>query len=195
MADIKKIPQNFGINLEKALGRDGALYFKDVVDSVNTKIDELITATEGNVAVFDASGRLSDYGNAPLSISLDGLRIAASDTDGELVSIEDLTQWIGGVSGRIAVSDDGDGTLTLTVPLKSGFGITSDANGLSLNQQANVVDASAVSAVTLTAGGDTVSISSCNSTLATLVTEINAIKDKVNAILDILLDSEVMAAP
>ena len=123
-----------------------------------------------------------------------GTKILSSDGTGALTEV-DLVNWVSGTSGRLTVSDDGDGTITLTVPLKASFGITSDANGLSLNQQANVADASAVSAVTLTAGSDTVNISTCNTTLATLVTEINAIKDKVNAILALLLASEAMAGP
>jgi len=43
-------------------------------------------------------------------------RIVATGADKKLVSISDLTAWIGGTADRIDVSDDGDGTITITIP-------------------------------------------------------------------------------
>ena len=177
------------------------------------KANRVEGGTEDNLAVIDADGHPKDslttlpdgefVGTTdPQELEnktfaeLVGTKILASDGAGGLSEI-DLDDWITGIAGRIlvGVTDPNDGTVTLTVPLKADFGITSDANGLSLKQQTNVADAVAVSAVTLTAGTDQVNITTCNTTLATLVTEINAIKDVVNAILALLLASEAMEGP
>ena len=168
-------------------------------------------ATANNIALLDEDGHPIDSNSAIPSeafvgtteeqqlanktfAELVGTKVLASDGSGGL-SETDLSGWVDGTSGRITVTDDGDGTITLTVPLKSNFGITSDANGLSLNQQANETDASNISAVSLSAGSDSIDLSASNTTLSTMRTEINAIVTKVNAILAILLNSELMASP
>ena len=57
-----------------------------------------------------------------------GSRLVATDSSGLLASVTDLTQWIAGTALEIIVSDDGDGTITLslstplTVP-KGGTGL------------------------------------------------------------------------
>lgn len=43
-------------------------------------------------------------------------RLTSTDADGNLVSITDLTTWVSGTANQITSTDDGDGTLTLSVP-------------------------------------------------------------------------------
>jgi len=62
----------------------------------------------------------------------------------------------------------------------------------SLSQVAAGADAVAVSAVALTAGADHVDIAACDATLATLVTEINAIRTVVNNIWDQIQATGIM---
>jgi len=52
-------------------------------------------------------------------ITLDGLtasRLIYSNADGKLASVADLASWIAGTTNRITVTDDGDGTITLSAP-------------------------------------------------------------------------------
>jgi len=52
-------------------------------------------------------------------LALDGLtanRLVATDGDKILISVSDLTSWVGGTANQITVSDDGDGTVTLGTP-------------------------------------------------------------------------------
>jgi hypothetical protein len=120
LTDIKKIPQAFGVTLEKTMGRDGARYFKELVDAINTKIDELTAATVGNVAVFDADGRVADGGAPPLEGSLSASRLAYVDASLVIRSVSDLTAWIAGTSSEVVVTDDGDGSVTLSTDVPYG---------------------------------------------------------------------------
>lgn len=43
-------------------------------------------------------------------------RLSSFDSSKGLVSVSDLTSWIAGTTNRVTVSDDGDGTVTLTAP-------------------------------------------------------------------------------
>ncbi|KKN75082.1 hypothetical protein LCGC14_0384560 [marine sediment metagenome] len=43
-------------------------------------------------------------------------RLVYGDSAYEIQSVSDLTAWIGGTAGEIAVADDGDGTITISMP-------------------------------------------------------------------------------
>lgn len=43
-------------------------------------------------------------------------RLVAADGDKQLVSVSDLTAWIAGTTNQFVVTDDGDGTLTGSLP-------------------------------------------------------------------------------
>ncbi|HDY88065.1 MAG TPA: hypothetical protein ENH82_08140 [bacterium] len=58
--------------------------------------------------VGGASFFIPDF--SPLTAS----RIVATDSDGEAESVTDLTNWILGTTGQITVTDNGDGTVTLS---------------------------------------------------------------------------------
>ena len=179
------------------------------------KANRVEDGTEGNLVALDADGNPADS----LTTAPDGDFVGVSDvqelsnkTFAELVdnkilasdgsggfSEEDLYDWVTGTAGRLTVTDDGDGTITLTVPLKASFGITSDANGLSLNQQANVVDASVVHAITdpadTPATADALRDDLVTNAIPDIEAALNALGTKVNAILALLLASEMMAGP
>ena len=179
------------------------------------KANRIEDGTEGNLMALDEDGNPADsLTTAPTGefvgtsdtqelanktfAELVGTQILASDGSGGLTEI-DLDDWVTGTAGRLTVTDDGDGTITLTVPLKASFGITSDANGLSLNQQANVVDASAVHTITdpadTPATADVLRDDLVLNAIPDIEAALNALGTKVNAILALLLASEMMAGP
>jgi len=52
-------------------------------------------------------------------VTLSGLtasRLVASDGSKSLSSVTNLTSWIAGTTDRVTVTNDGDGTATLTIP-------------------------------------------------------------------------------
>ena len=179
------------------------------------KANRVEDGTEGNLVTLDEDGNPADSLTTPPDgdfvgtsdtqelanktfAELVGTQILASDGSGGLTEI-DLDDWVTGTAGRLTVTDDGDGTITLTVPLKASFGITSDANGLSLNQQANVVDASTVHAITdpadTPATADALRDDLVLNAIPDIEAALNALGTKVNAILALLLASEMMAGP
>ena len=97
------------------------------------------------------------------TVTLSGLtseRLVASDTAKRLVS-SDLVDWIAGTSGHISVTDDGDGTVTLDVPLGDYLkldqttpqsvinGAPQFAAGLQVNESSGVVFKGTTYGVTL----------------------------------------------
>ena len=54
---------------------------------------------------------------SPVISNLTALRITYSDAAKILQSIADLTTWIAGTASQIIVTDDGDGTITLSAPI------------------------------------------------------------------------------
>jgi len=122
----------------------------------------------------------------------------------------DLSAWVAGTTSKITVTDDGDGTITLTIAdspvlvtptIADLTNMTHDHKSAAkggdyawadMALAATQADASAISAITLTAGADTVDITACNSTLATMRTEINAIVTAFNALIDKLQTAKQM---
>lgn len=52
----------------------------------------------------------------PFVSGLTALRITATDASNQLGSVADLADWVGGTANQITVTDDGDGTITLSLP-------------------------------------------------------------------------------
>ena len=76
--------------------------------SVRQAIQQLATKIVGLESQPTFSGlTLSD---------LTALRLLASNADKGLASVLDLTDWIAGTSNQVNVTDDDDGTLTLSTP-------------------------------------------------------------------------------
>lgn len=165
-----------------------------VLDANGHPTDSLTSLPTGDIVGSDSEQTLSNKSFAELLST----KILASNGSGGL-SETNLSSWIYGTSGRITVTDNGDGTVTLTVPLKSSFGITSDANGLSLKQQANVADSSTSHSVTdpadTPASVDALRDDLVANTIPSVESHLNALGTSLNAILALLLASEIMASP
>ncbi len=104
-----------------------------------TKLTEWIKGTIGRVIVRDVgNGTVTvTLPNTPsvAGIILTGLvanRLLYANATKAVASAVDLTDWIAGTAGRVTVTDDGDGTITITLPndlsltslILTGLGIT-----------------------------------------------------------------------
>jgi hypothetical protein len=179
------------------------------------KANRVENSTANNLALLDSDGHPVDGGTGipdaefvgttaaqelanKTFAELVGSKLLASDGSGGL-SETDLYGWIEGTSGRITVTNDGDGTVTLTVPLKANFGITSDANGLSLIQQTNVSNASTSHLITdpsdTPADADALRDDLVTNTIPDIESSLNSLGSKINSVLALLLASEIMAGP
>ena len=88
-----------------------------------------------------------------------------------------LVDNTGNVTGVVDLTASGD------VKLATGKALIVNSIQVVSDQQAAEPDVAAVSAVTVTAGAQTIDITATDATLATMVTEINAIKTKLNNLL------------
>lgn len=187
------------------------------------KANRVEDGTENNIATLDEDGHPQDSASAIGDISdivdnfaeLVETKIVATDGAGKLTEV-DLSDWISGTAGKITVTDDGDGTVTLNVTLKAdsgltfdangiyaklktGFGIAVDSDGLQLNQQVNIVDASESHTITdpadAPATADALRDDLVLNAIPDVEAALNALGVKVNAILALLLASEMMAGP
>ena len=196
------------------------------------KANRVESATENNLALLDSDGHPLDAGvgipgdefvgtteeqelaNKTFA-ELTGTKLLASNGSGGL-SETNLSGWVDGTSGRITVTNDGDGTITLTVPLVSTGGIESDANGLkaklnttggidsdadglTLKQQTNVSNASTSHSVTdpadTPATADALRDDLVANAIPDIESSLDALGTKINSILSLLLASEIMAGP
>lgn len=82
----------------------------------------------------------------------------------------------------------------VSVKVRDGYGIVASASGIYLKRQVHEADASAVSAVTLTAGTDQVDIAACNSSLSTLVSQVNNAITTLNNLIVKLENAEIFAS-
>ena len=180
MATIDSIPEETAKTLLDLLGLDVLQYFLDIkyaIDTTDTEIGDYVPLiddpTVDNVATISADGGFQDSGKDLPAGDVVGTTDAQTLTNKTLTlpTIADLTNM---------THDHTDA---------AGGG---DYPWADMTQSATQDDAVAVSAVTLTAGADTVNIATCNTTLATLVTEINAIKDAFNALIDKLQAANLM---
>lgn len=121
------------------------------------------------------------------------------DVDSEGIFVSSSAYGFGTVNcpaGNDPVADATNDTLNLTSNL--GLTITGDSStdsiDFSVKQQAHEADVAAVSAISAASGADSIDRAAFNTALGTLVTEINAIKTKVNNILAKLESAEILAA-
>jgi len=86
------------------------------------KANRLEDSTAGNISILTSDGNYEDGGSSLSSVTdvvdnfaeLDSTRIVASN-EGSLQEV-DLEDWIDGTEDQITVTDDGDGTVTLSTP-------------------------------------------------------------------------------
>ena len=65
-------------------------------------------------------------------------RLIAADSTQQLSSVSDLTSWIAGTANQITVTDDGDGTLTLSLPQDIHTGASPTLNDLTISSPSNI---------------------------------------------------------
>jgi hypothetical protein len=78
------------------------------------------------------TGATPEFVSAKLS-GLSASRLLRLGATNVVASVTDLTVWIGGTSNRVTVSDDGDGSVTLTTPQDSHTGASPTFVGLTLS--------------------------------------------------------------
>ena len=185
MATLDTIPEETARTIIKLLGYDTLRYLLDVkvaIDDTDSEVGDAATLiddpTEDNIVTVDSDGDIQDSGKDLPSGDIVGT------TDTQTLTNKTLT------------------TPTITTPTIADLtnmthDHTDDAGGgdyawADMTLAATQADAVAISAVTLTAGADTVSITSCNSTFSTMRTEINAIVTAFNALIDKLQAANLM---
>ncbi len=211
--DMKgRIIKNLGGALKNsdAVRKDQVLLLTDFNERVDDRVANLLNEGRGiDIEYNDAEGALVitvDFGNFTTDDLKEGSnlyftnervddRVAALLTEGTVITLtyNDAANTLT-IDVKIK-SDNGIGVDAngLYVKLKSGYGIDVDSNGLKLKQQSAVPDASAVSAISLGAGADTVDMATFNTDLGSLVTEINSIKDTLNTIIARLEGAEILS--
>lgn len=123
---------------------------------------------------------------------------AATDADGLYVAgaAVDNFKTINCPSGTDPVASMSTDTLNLAAG--NGLTITGDSASktvtFAVKQQSHLADASAVSAVTCGSGSDHIDLTAFNTSLGTLVTEINAIKTVLNNLIAKLETAEILSS-
>ena len=161
------------------------------------KANRVENATANNIATLTSDGHPQDSSQAPPSSEYVGVsdtqelsnktfaelvatKILSSDGSGGLSEV-DLDDWIAASSG-ITVTDDGDGSITISVKQQSNEGDASESH--------TVTDPSDTPADADALRDDLVA-----NTIPSIESALNALGVKINAVLDILLGSEIMAGP
>lgn len=93
---IEEIPTDFS---------DGSVPFAD---------DGLLIEDNAN-AIFDKVTKVLTLGGALLK-NLTASRLTASDGNKNIVSVANLASWIAGTANQITIVNDGDGTITISIP-------------------------------------------------------------------------------
>lgn len=132
----------------------------------------------------------------PVTVTDAGIQTLPGSDSGVLAQLKRVLRYGFKWSGQkcdvkpepnMGISVDAGG---VAVVLKPAGGIDVDATGLHLVQQATLTPASAISAISLGAGGDTVDRATFNTDLAAMRTELNAFKTKINDIITKLENGE-----
>ena len=101
---------------------------KWLIINYRDKANRVEDGTENNIATLDSDGHPQDSSSSLGDVTdivdnfaeLESTKIIASDGDGALQEV-DLSDWVTGTASKINVTDDGDGTVTLTIPSSPTF--------------------------------------------------------------------------
>lgn len=66
-------------------------------------------------------------------------RLIATDADQKLASVTDLTAWIDGIANQIIVTNNGDGTITLSTPQDIHLDATPEFAGITIRNGSDYV--------------------------------------------------------
>jgi len=187
--DLFDFDFNFPL-VDPKTGMASEAFKKWIVLAKKLKAKKASDPTENNIALLDDEGNpknssssLSDITaeiGAPFA-ELTSTKIVAYDSSGGILQEIDLSDWITEGTG-ITVTDDGDGTITITI-----------------KNQSNIVDASEDCTITdptdSPADVDALRDDLVANVLPDVKSAIDANGAKINAILDLLLASELMDGP
>jgi len=110
---------------------DNLITISDLLDTeIDTKIEEIATDfTDGSVPFVESELLAEDntnffWNNITKILTLSGAllnnltasRLIASDANKNIVSIAALSAWIAGTANQILITDDGDGSVTISIP-------------------------------------------------------------------------------
>jgi len=108
MADPVKIPRLTRVDL-------GAVTLKQITDWPTVLIEDYLSINDDSSIVITTVNNIIDA-ITPL-LNLSNSLLVATDSNGDVVSVSDLTSWIIQQSDkRVIVTDNGNGTVTLNLP-------------------------------------------------------------------------------
>jgi hypothetical protein len=136
----------FDGKIAHAITADRTWTFPDVTGTV-----PLGTGSTDRVALWSGTNTLSSDAGLTYNSTTDVLtvsggilisgltssRLLSTDASKNLASVSDLTSWVAGTANRVTVSDDGDGTITLSGPQDIHTGASPTFTGLTLSGLTN----------------------------------------------------------
>lgn len=90
--------------------------------------------------------------NTIQGLTLTASRLMASDVSQKLVSVSALTSWIAGTANQVTVTDDGDGSVTLSLPQSIATGSSPTFTGITISGLTGMLRGNGASAVTAISG-------------------------------------------
>lgn len=213
-ADLKSLSGWPDVLVEDYLNNlDNLIIISDLLDiEIDKKIEEIETAfANGSVPfvedgllvedntniIFDTITKVLTLGGALLN-NLTASRLTASNASKQIVSVAALSAWIAGTANQITITDDGDGTITISIPDSPTF-ITPTIADLSnmthdhksaakggdyawadMTQAATQADVAASVAHNIADAGETCDRSDIEDKLNALGTEINKMNDLID---------------
>jgi len=195
MATIDSIPEGTAQTLIDQLGIDVLRYFLDIKSAIDTTDEEIgdyvpliDDPTVDNIVTVTATGSIQDSGKDLPAGELADLTSAQTFTNKTLTT----PTITGGTQTSPTITTPTIADLTNMTHDHTDAAGGGDYAWADMALAATQADAVEVSAVTLTAGADTVDITACNATLSTMRTEINAIVSAFNALIDKLQTAKHM---
>jgi hypothetical protein len=151
---------------------------------------------------YQASSKI--YGTSITYSTLTASRLVASNASKQLVS-SDLVSWIAGTADEITVTDDGDGTVTLSLPnnikvdgLTASTLVLADASKKlsSHTKDSHIVDAETSHSITdpadTPADADALRDDLVTNTIPALESALNALGTKLNSVLSALENAKIL---